>query len=310
LQEFNPEEQKDPQKPAASFIKNLHPFTYVAIVLFIIFFLYQFLGAALVLVAGGADGDIGTFNVETTRIVLAFGQYMFILAPVIFFARFQTADLKGMFRLRMPKATLLLLAIIGIILIQPFLQGYMYFQEQAINSIPGLKDFVKPVKEIWDELEGAVMKIVAAHSPMEFAVIVFVICITPALCEEFLFRGFVLTNLKKTANAGYAIFLSGFLFAVYHFQPFNLIPLVALGCYLGFIVYYSNSIFTGIACHFINNFLAAYYMYAYGKPEFDNPQITASEATNALVAGVISLILFLFVIYLYYRLRDKEIAVS
>jgi len=309
LQEFNPEEQKDPQKPGESFVKNLHPFAYVAIVLFIIFFLYQFIGAALVLAAGGG-GDLQSFDVETSRIVLAFGQYMFILAPVIFFARFQTADLKSVFRLKMPKANLLLLAIIGIILIQPFLQGYMYFQDQAINSLPGLRDFVKPVKEMWDELEGAVMKIVAAHSPVEFAVIVFVICITPAICEEFLFRGFVLTNLKKTASAGNAIFLSGFLFAVYHFQPFNLIPLIALGCYLGFIVYYSKSIFTGMACHFINNFLAAYYMYAYGKQDFDNPQITGSEATNALIAGIISLVLFIFVIYLYFRFREKEIAVT
>ena len=306
MQEFNPEEQKDPQKPVPGFINNLHPFTYVAIVLFIIFFLYQFIGAALVLAAGGG-GDLENFNVEISRIVLAFGQYMFILAPVLFFARFQTTDLKAMFRIRIPKLSLILLAVFGIILIQPFLQGYIYFQDQAINSLPFLRDFLKPVKEVWDKLESSVMKIFAAHSPVEFAVIVFVICITPAICEEFLFRGFVLTNLRKTARASAAIFLSGFLFALYHFQPFNLLPLIILGWFLGFVVYYSNSIFTGMICHFLNNLLASYYLYVYGKENFDNPQLTTSETMNTLISGVFSLVLFIIVIYIYYRLREKEI---
>lgn len=306
MQDFNPEEQKDPQKPAGSFIRNLHPFAYVAIVLFIIFFLYQFLGAAIIYASGAGTSDLNNINVQTTRIVLAFGQYMFILAPVIFFARFQTSDLKGIFRLKLPKPSLFLLAVIGIILIQPSLQGYMYFQEQALNSIPFLRDFISPVKDLWEELEATVMKIVTAHSSAEFAVIVFVICVTPAICEEFLFRGFVLSNFKKVSKPGFAIFLSGFLFAIYHFEPFNLVPLVTLGCYLGFIVYYSNSIITGVVCHFINNFLAAYYMYVFGKPEFENPQITGAEWQNALIAGVSSLILFLFVIYIYFRLRERE----
>lgn len=309
-QDFNPEEQKDPQQPTGSFLKNLHPFTYVAIVLFIIFFLYQFLGAALVLAAGGLDTE--NTNVKISRIVLVFGQFMFILAPTIFFARFQTSDLKSVFRLKIPKPSLLFLAILGIILIQPLLQGYLYFQDEAINSLPGLRDFVKPVKDMWDTLEGTMMKIVSAYSPFEFAVVVFVICLTPAICEEFLFRGFVLSNLlkqprEKNARAGTAIFLTGFLFAIYHFQPFNLIPLVILGWYLGFIVYYSNSIFTGVICHFLNNFLAAYYLYAFGKENFDNPHLTDSELTNALIAAVISFSLFIIVIVFYFRFKDSEV---
>jgi hypothetical protein len=304
LQDFNPEEQKDPQKPNDNFMKSLHPFAYVAVVLFIIFFLYQFLGAALVLAAGGLDAEDS--NVKISRIVLVFGQFMFILAPTIFFARFQTSDLKGTFRLNIPKSSLLFLAILGIILIQPFLQGYIYFQDQAINSLPGLRDFVKPVKDMWDALEGTMMKIVTAYSPFEFAVVVVVICLTPAICEEFLFRGFVLTNLKKCANAGTAIFLTGFLFAIYHFQPFNLIPLIILGWYLGFIVYYSNSILTGIVCHFLNNFFAAYYLYVFGKENFENPKLTDSEVTNTLAASVVSFALFIIIILFYYRFKEQQ----
>lgn len=304
MQEFNPEEQQDPQKPAGSFIRSLNPFAYTIIVLVVIFFLYQFIGASLALAAGAMDG-LDNLNVKITRIVLAFGQFMFILAPAIFFARFQTGDLKTMFRLSPPKPFLMFLAIAGIILIQPCLQGYMYFQDQLITQTPFLNDIFKPVKDLFDSLETSTMKIVQAHSIAEFLTVVFVICITPAICEETLFRGFAMTNLAKVSKASVAIFMSGFLFAFYHFQPFNIIPLIVLGWFLGFIVYYSNSIWVGVVCHFLNNFFASYFLYMYGKDEFEAPKLTGDELTNTISAAVLSLVLFSAVIFLFYRFRYK-----
>ena len=303
MQEFNPEE-RDPEQPAGGFFRSLNPYAYVIIVLAIIFFLYQFLGGVITIAAGGMDLD--NPNVKIIRIILSFAQYMFILAPTIFFARFQTSDLKSFFRLKTPKPILMLLAIMGIILIQPFLQGYIYFQEQALNSIPFVNDALKPVKEIFDTFEKSTLKIVQAHSAFEFIVVVFVICITPAICEEFLFRGFVLSNLKKVSKPFAAIFLTGFMFAFYHFQPFNILPLIVLGWYLGFIVYYANSIWVGIACHFFNNFFAAYFLYVYGKEEFETPNLAGDELTNTIIAAIVSLVLFTGIIILYYRLRDKQ----
>jgi membrane protease YdiL (CAAX protease family) len=304
LQNFNPQEHKDPREPQAAFLKNLSPLAYVLIVLAVIFFLYQFIGGALALAAG--DLDIENPNVEITRIILAFGQYMLILAPTIFFARFQTFDLKSAFRLKLPRPSLFFLAVLGIILIQPFLQGCLYLQEQALNGIPFVKETIKPVKDIFDLLEKSTLKIVHANSVIEFLAVVFVIAVTPAICEEALFRGFVLTNLSKVSKAGSAIFLSAFLFAIYHFQPFNIIPLVILGWYLGFIVYYANSIWTGVICHFLNNFIASYTLYIYGKDEFETPNLTGDEMMNIIAAALISLVLFAGIILIYYRLRENS----
>lgn len=306
MQEFDPEEKQNPERPAGGFLLGLNPFAYVIIVLAIIFLLYQFIGGALAIAAG--DLDINNPNVKLTRIILSFGQFMFILAPTIFFARLQTSDLRTLFRLNTPKPALLLLAILGIAMIQPFLQGYLYFQEQLINSIPFIRDLIQPVREIFDMLETGTLKIVQAHSLIEFFVVVFVICITPAICEEALFRGFALTNLRKAAKPAVAIFLSGFLFAFYHFQPFNLIPLMFLGWYLGFIVFYANSIWVGVICHFLNNFFASYFLYVYGKEDFETPHLAGDELTDTIVAAVISAVLFSSIVFLYYRLRVKESA--
>ena len=305
LQEFNPEDNSDNQKPAGSFLKGMNPFAYVLVVLAIIFFLYQFVGGLLAIAAG--DLNMDNPNVKMTRVILAFGQFMFILAPTIFFARLQSGNLKSIFRLNRPKFSLLLLAILGIIMIQPFLQGYMYFQELAINSIPFIRDTLKPLQEVFDSFETGTMKIVQAHSVFEFAVVVFVICVTPAICEEALFRGFSLSNIIKISRPAKAIFTTGFLFAFYHFQPFNLIPLVILGCFLGFIVYYSNSIYVGVLCHFLNNFFASYFLYKYGKEEFETPHLAGDELTDTIVALVLSLLIFTSIVILYYRMREKNI---
>ena len=179
MQEFNPEEHNENQKPAGSFLKGLNPFAYVIVVLAVIFFLYQFIGGALALAAG--DMSLDNPNVKITRIILAFGQFMFILAPAIFFARLQTPNLKEIFRLNKPKPVLVILAVLGIVMIQPFLQGYMYFQEQLINSVPFLNDGLKPLRDLFNTFEQSTMKIVQAHSWFEFSVVVFVICITPAI---------------------------------------------------------------------------------------------------------------------------------
>jgi uncharacterized protein len=307
LPEFNPEEQIDPKEPKRSFLQEISPSTYVLIVLALIFLIYQLFGGAMELLASGPGGLVGgDLDVKMSRIILIFGQFMLILAPVLFFSWLRDPDIKNTFKLKVPKASLVFLAILGIILIQPFLQGYMFLQEQAFNKIPFLNDYIKPVKDIWDMLENYVLKIVTAYSPLEFTVVVLAIAVTPAICEEFLFRGFVLSNLSLKSKAGPAIFFTGFLFAIYHFQPFNLIPLLVLGSFLGFVVYYSKSILTGIICHFLNNFFAAYYLYAYGKENFDNPQLTSSEATNALIAAIISFILFAAVMFLFYKIREME----
>jgi membrane protease YdiL (CAAX protease family) len=182
----------------------------------------------------------------------------------------------------------------------------MVIQDIILSHIPFIQDALQQIKSLFDLVEEATMKIVKAYSPAEFAVVVFVIAFTPAVCEEFLFRGFVLKNLEKTARPNIAIFLTGFLFAIYHFQPFNIIPLIALGTFLSFIVYYSNSIYLGIAGHFLNNFFAAFYVYKYGKQNMDTPRLSESEIFDAVIIIIVSLVLFISVMLLFYKLRYKK----
>jgi membrane protease YdiL (CAAX protease family) len=300
LQDFNKE---DNNQPNLNWIKRINPFFYVILVLGIIFFLYQVIGGLLAFISGGEklEGDLNLM-----RFILSFGQFMFILAPTIFFVRLQSSDIKYHLKLNFPKSHLVLLMLLGIILIQPFLQGYLYFQDVLLNHLPVLRDTIKQLKETFDSLDSSTLKIVTSYSVIEFLVVVFVICVTPAICEEVLFRGFVLTNIRKVSKAPVAIIISSLFFSLYHFQPFNIIPLAILGGFLGFVVYYSNSIYLGMLCHFFNNFFATYYLYKYGKQDFDTPRLTNSEVFNYGMTALGSLVLFLLVLFIFYKFRDRK----
>lgn len=301
MQNFN---QQDNQPPRGSFFNSFGPVGYTTFVLVFIFILYQVIGGILAIAVGGINIDE---NVSLTRVVQAASQYLFILFPVIFFTRIQTKELKKAFRLNAPKPALLMLSLIGIIAIQPFLQGVMYFQEKLLENIPLINGVYYQLKDIINVIEENTIRLVQAYSVPEFIVVVLVIAITPAICEEMLFRGFVLTNFKKVSRAPIAIFLSGFIFAIYHLNPIELIPLIILGLFLGFITYYSNSIFTAMAAHFFNNLLSAFMLYKFGSEELDTHIISDSTFLDNVIFTVSSLIIFSLIVYLYYKIAKRNL---
>lgn len=81
-----------------------------------------------------------------------------------------------------------------------------------------------------------------------------VIAVFPAIGEELLFRGLI-QNLFQTAfkNAHVAIWLSAFLFAVFHIQFYGVVPRMMLGVLFGYLFYWSGSLSLAILAHFINN---------------------------------------------------------
>lgn len=210
----------------------------------------------------------------------------------------QGDNIKETFRLKMPNVPVLIFSVVGILIIQPFLQLFLYYQNELIFSLPFGQEVLSQLKELFDMLESTTEKLVVAKSFPEFLLIIFVIAVTPAFCEEFLFRGLVFKNLEKVIPASKSIFFAGLLFALFHFHPFNIIPLTILGIFLTFIVYHSGSIYTAVICHFLNNFISATAVYMYGSEVLDSQKMTGEEQLQFVILGFASLLIFILVIYL------------
>ena len=76
-----------------------------------------------------------------------------------------------------------------------------------------------------------------------------------ALCEELLFRGFI---MRAYEGMGWkkGIFISAGLFSALHLSAQNIAATFYLGLLLGYVVYKTNSIFAGMLGHFLNNSIA------------------------------------------------------
>lgn len=89
--------------------------------------------------------------------------------------------------------------------------------------------------------------------PYEIVLQFIVICVVPGFCEEFLFRGAILTNCLPFGRAN-AIMISSFLFAMMHQNPEQVFYTFVAGIVLGILYEKTRSIWPGTILHILNNF--------------------------------------------------------
>lgn len=94
-----------------------------------------------------------------------------------------------------------------------------------------------------------------------FFLSIITVAVSPAIIEEFMFRGAIMGSLLKFGKP-FAIFTSAFLFGIFH-GNFEQMPFAFLvGIIMGYAVCESRSIWTSVALHFANNCLAVILDYA------------------------------------------------
>jgi len=87
-----------------------------------------------------------------------------------------------------------------------------------------------------------------------------IIAVTPAVCEEFFFRGLVLSGLRRL-GLWPALIACALLFGLAHSSIYRLLPTFFIGLLLSWLVWKTGSIWTGIVAHALNNGIAATLVY-------------------------------------------------
>lgn len=111
------------------------------------------------------------------------------------------------------------------------------------------------------------LKITPPQIPMEeglFApLITFLIAAaTPGFCEEFFFRGMLLTEYEKRMSAFQAALVTAVLFGIFHYNIMNLFGPIALGLMFAWLMQVTKSIWTAMLGHMVNNTFAVVMLYA------------------------------------------------
>ena len=114
-----------------------------------------------------------------------------------------------------------------------------------------------------------------------------------AVCEEVFFRGvFQQTIFKGSGKIHLAVWITAFFFSFIHFQFFGFFPRMLLGALLGYLYFWSGSLWAPITAHFFNNTIAviAIYLLNTGTIEKNVAETTSWVAALISIPFVILLI--------------------
>jgi membrane protease YdiL (CAAX protease family) len=169
---------------------------------------------------------------------------------------------------------------------------------QNIHFPEFLKSFEEWARAKEDQLAELTKMITNFQSPLEFTIALVVVAIFAGICEEFLFRGIIQTELfRGTKNIHVAIWVSAFLFSAIHAQFFGFVPRMLLGGLFGYLYYWSGNLIVPMFAHFVNNGFALTAMYLYQQKvvttNLDTPE-SAPWPAVIISVGVVAIILFYF----------------
>lgn len=179
----------------------------------------------------------GTLLVEKrsfTAMILTV-QYGFFMLPTIALATAKRFPFADTFSLRRPS----LRSVLGAFLIG--LSGATAVAGITMRLLPPPDSLVEGLKEMLMVGDGQSLWLV-----------LFLLAVTPALCEEALFRGMILSGLRRL-GPGAAIGISALMFGLAHASIYRLLPTFFLGLALGYVAWRSRSIYCSMIVHALNN---------------------------------------------------------
>lgn len=229
-------------------------------------FFYLFIGIILLTLGSYVQN-------QSIYLGLLITEFVIILIPTLFYLKMRQYSLKRVLRLNkisIKQAVLIPIIVIFSYPIGVFLNYIMliilnYFGKVSANAVP------------------------IPESGQEMIIGLIVIALSAGICEEIMFRGFVMKAYERQGVAK-SIVYSAILFGLFHFNVQNLLGPIYLGILFGYIVYKTDSIFSSIIAHATNNAFALILGMLVSKINID-PEVAVDVAAQGVISDTLTMII-------------------
>ena len=170
------------------------------------------------------------------------------------------------------------------------------------ESMKALEELMKSMQ---DAAAEATEKMLNVNNISGLIINIIMIAGLAALGEELLFRSLLQTSLIKICkNAHIGIIIASAVFSFIHFEFYGFLPRLVLGLLLGYMFYFSGSIWVPMLMHFLNNgtIVVLYFLNNKGITNIDL-ETFGKTSTPILIASIIAMIALF---YLSIRCSKKE----
>lgn len=229
-------------------------------------FFYLFIGIILLTLGSYAQSK-GVYS------GLLITEYIIILAPTIFYLKMRGYSLKKVLRLNKVSLKQVLLIPLIVIFSYPIGVFFNYLMLIVLNYFGKVSANPVPIPE----------------SGQEMIIGLIVVALSAGICEEIMFRGFIMKAYEKQGMI-LSIIFSGILFGLFHFNIQNLLGPIYLGLIFGYMVHKTDSIFTSIIAHTANNAFALILGMLVTKINVD-PELAADVAATGVISDTAAMVI-------------------
>lgn len=232
------------------------------------------------------SGEVGILfwaNTISQVLFLALGTWIFARLSV------HPPQRAEFFRLQAPKGTAAISVLAALII----------FAMQPLVWLLSWINLQLPVPETLVAFEQGQLEMIEQILTGDYFIMLTImhVALVPAICEEVLYRGYILRLFERSWGIWAAIIVSGVIFGLYHLRLTQVIPLAAIGIVLAWVTIKSGSLIPAIAGHFVNN--AGSVIAAYVRPDLMFDEEITTELPSIwliLLSAVVTIILFQAVI--------------
>jgi len=171
--------------------------------------------------------------------VTAMTQLVVIAMPALLMTLLFTSSPRRALRLHMPGILTIPAAMLLAVLLHP--------------TVGALQGVVMELYPLSDEVREALQATQELFLAAPLWQVVLLIAVTPAICEELAFRGFILTGLQRMGNKWRAIIYSAIFFGLAHAILQQSLIASLVGVVIGFLAVQTGSLWPGVAYHLVHN---------------------------------------------------------
>jgi membrane protease YdiL (CAAX protease family) len=205
---------------------------------------------------------------------------------------------------RLPTATHAALVLIGF----PAMLALSSLVEIPIAKyVPNMKDLLDAIG-IHLDLEGSSEAILAMVKDAPWALAIFVVAVSPGICEEFFCRGFLAQGLSGRYSTWLVVLIVSFLFGCLHADPQQGLGAMCLGAAIHGAYVATRSLLVAMLIHFANNGLAVAHVNTHLYPVLEPFEIALKDSPYLFMAT--TLLLFGAVCYALYQTRCKLVPIE
>ena len=262
------------------------------LLIFVSVILHTLVGSAIVLFFSdfGLSQDLSNqIAVNYLKLLQLFSAIGLFIAPTLLYAYLTDFDYKLLFNFKRQSA---FLVIVIMMLITPFIIWLL-----AMNmSIP----FPDWILRLGNDSEKIVESFLKMNHFGDLLFNLLVIAIVPAIGEELLFRGYLQQSFSKWLSSPHvAIIVTAVLFSAIHLHFQGFLPRFILGVLLGYLFYWSGSLWLPILAHFANNAQAVIISYPTFKVDSGVYSVLSDVEVDPMMAlfSFASVVVLLFMFY-------------